>query len=224
MYNSFLLIFHNHLHLIIDLSLICNAHYSYELKMFFISHYSSSTGKDPSYDCCSRCVNQELEPGEQHRCRTRSTSLPWECSRTEIASTEWRSDVCWVHVSKVKGMSRAICSTALSMPAQACLSLCWHAWQIAEKDLTANIFFCIPAFCGRKIQLSLMKGLHSGMLVRYAMFCYLQSDDLSWNNPAHTLESCKWCFSYSIYCDIYRLRSQTIFFSHCNNYDMSTNY
>lgn len=45
MYNSFLLIFHNHLHLIIDLSLICNAHYSYELRMLFISHYRSSTAK-----------------------------------------------------------------------------------------------------------------------------------------------------------------------------------
>lgn len=72
--------------------------------------------------------------------------------------------------------------------------------------------FCIPAFRGRKIQLSLMKGLHSGMLVRYVMFCYIHSDDLSWNNPALTLESCKWCFSYSIYCDIYHLRSQRIFF------------
>lgn len=45
MYNSFLLIFHNHLHLIIDLSLICNAHYSYELRMLFISHYRSSMAK-----------------------------------------------------------------------------------------------------------------------------------------------------------------------------------
>lgn len=88
MYNSFLLIFHNHLHLIIDLSLICNAHYSYELRMFFISHYRSSTGKDRSCNCCCGCVNQEPEPGEKHRCRARSTSLPWECSRTEIASPE----------------------------------------------------------------------------------------------------------------------------------------
>lgn len=146
MYNSFILIFHNHLHLIIDLGLICNAHYSYELKMFFISHWSCSTGKAWSCGCCWRCVNQELEPGEQHRCRARNASPRWECSGTEIACAERCSDVCQVHVSQVKGMSHAIYSIALSLPAQACLSLCWHAWKIAEKALTANTFFLHPSF------------------------------------------------------------------------------
>jgi len=55
--------------------------------MFFISQCSSSTGKDQSCDCCLCCDNQELEPGEQHRCWVRNTALPWECSRTEITST-----------------------------------------------------------------------------------------------------------------------------------------
>lgn len=146
MHNSFLLIFHNHLHLIIDLSLICNAHYAYELKMFFISHYRSSTGKDRSCDCCSYCVNQEPELGEQHRCRARSTSLPWECSRREIASAECALTYAECMSARVKGMSHAICSIALSLPAQACFSLCRHAWQIAGKALTANTFFLHPSF------------------------------------------------------------------------------
>lgn len=155
MYNSFHLIFHNNLHLLIDLSLIRDAHYSCELKMFLFSCYSSITGKDQSWDCRS-CADKELE----------RTSLPWECSRTEIASTEWLTNIYWVRVSKVKGTSCAIYSIGLSLPAHACLSLYWNAGWIAEKLWLLIISSCIPAFSGGKIWLSLMKGLHSQVLVR----------------------------------------------------------
>lgn len=161
MYNSFLLIFHNHLHLIIDLNLICNAHYSYELRMFFISHYRSSTGKDRSCNCCCGCVNQKPEPGEKHRCRARSTSLPWECSRTEIASPE-------------RALTYAEC---MSAEWRACLvlsvQLCCHCQlkhvfpsvdmhdKLQKKLWLLILSAFIPALSAGKMQLSLMKGLCS---------------------------------------------------------------
>lgn len=161
MYNSFLLIFHYHLHLIIDLSLICNAHYAYELKMFFISHYRSSTGKDRSCDCCSHCVNQEPELGEQHRCRARSTSLPWKCSRREIASAE-----CALTYPECMSAEWRAC---LTLSVQLCCHYqlkhvfpCVDMHDKLQKKLWLTILSsCIPAFGAGKMQLSLMKGLCS---------------------------------------------------------------
>lgn len=68
MYNSFSWIFHNNLHLIIDLNLICNAYYLYELKMF---HLTLELQHSKAQSCGWCCANQELEPREQHRCGTR---------------------------------------------------------------------------------------------------------------------------------------------------------
>lgn len=113
-------------------------------------------------------------------------------------------------------MSHAICSVALPLQ----LKHVFHCVDMHDKSQKEPwlliLSSCIPAFSGCKTQLSLMKGLHSSRLVRFAVFCFVCSDDLSWNdlswnNPAYILESCKSCFSYSIYCNICHLRSQRIF-------------